>query len=62
MSTVFAQATIVTLFTLCKKKEKHKKRFSEMRKNNGRFSMSVGHGESKEGNPQLGYIKTDKFV
>ena len=33
-----------------------------MRKNNGRFSMSVGLVESKEANAQLGYIKIDKFV
>ena len=36
-----------------KKKEKHEKRFSEMRKNDGGFSMRVGHVESKEGNGHL---------
>ena len=53
LPTVFARAATVTLFTLCKKKEKHEKRFSEMRKNDGGFSMRVGHVESKEGNAHL---------
>ena len=50
---VFARITIVTLFTLCKKKEKHEKRFSEMKKNDGGFSVRVVHVESKEGNADL---------
>ena len=53
LPTVFARAAIVTLFKLCKKKEKHEKRFSKMRKNDGGFSMRVGHVESKEGNAHL---------
>ena len=54
LPTVFARAAIVTLFTLCKKKkEKHEKRFSEMRKNDKGFSMRVEHVERKEGNAHL---------
>ena len=51
LPTAFARAAIVTLFTLRKKKkEKHEKRFLEMRKNDGGFSMRVGHVESNEDN------------
>ena len=53
LPTVFARGAIVNLFTLCKKKEKHEKRFSEIRKNDKGFSMRVGHVESKEGNAHL---------
>ena len=45
--TVFAREAIVTLFTLCKKREKHEKIFSEMRKNSGGFFVGMGHVESK---------------
>ena len=53
LPTVFARAAIVTLFILCKKKERHKKRFSEMRKYDGEFSIRVGHVDGKEGNAHL---------